>query len=69
MTRVIRIGAEMWDDNGGLRLMMSRYESGEMRFQTIVSFLVRGLAAPYEFTLGGQSNEMKGNLRDKISQV
>jgi hypothetical protein len=37
-----------------------------MRFQTIVSFSVRGLTAPYEFTLGGQRNEMKGNLRDKL---
>ena len=61
------MGAWMWDDNGGLRGTTSRYERGEMRFQTIVSFLAPRLArAPYEFTLGGRSNEMEGNLRGRL---
>ena len=36
MTWEIRIGA--YDDNGGLRVMISRDERGEIRFQAIVSF-------------------------------
>jgi hypothetical protein len=58
----------MGDDNGGLRWMISRYERGEIRFQTIVYFFLapRLTRAPYEFTLAGRSNEMKGNLQDRL---
>ena len=43
----------MWDDNGGLRVMISRYERVEIRFQAIGSSLLQGLTrASYEFTLG-----------------
>ena len=56
----------MWD--GGLRRTISGYERGEIRFQTIVPFLVPRLTrALYEFTLGGRSNEMKGNLRGRLA--
>jgi hypothetical protein len=64
---VIRIRAKMWDDNRGLRMMISGYERVEIRLQTIVYFLVPRLTlAPYEFTLCGQSNEMKDNLRGRL---
>ena len=48
-------------------MMTSGYERVEIRLQTIVSFLKPRLTrAPYEFTLCGQSNEMKDNLRGKL---